>query len=358
MSITLLTGVPGSGKSYFAMNKICELLATHESFLIVSNIDGTNDKIFDRRYLYTKFTLEMLRNDNMKDYLPHLRAQHGLEPSAPIYLFIDECQNYYGPSCKDENAFFFLDYHRHYGVEIFLITQKDTKIRREVEALCETEIRGLPPSLGVLPGYFLYNHKCGGEIFEKIRLKKKQEVFKAYRSFQAGKVKGASYRIWLKVAIPMLIAGGAFYYTIHNLTNRSKKSIEDKKPEIQQPANIKEPLKIDESLQRSVAIPVDQPKKPDFNNLEKHILEYFDIIEYENWKVTYYDKFLKTKIKINFYEFINKYPPSPMNYSYAVSENILMIFVDGGKRVLEYRNDIKNVGVSRDPLITTIGKKM
>lgn len=362
MAITLLTGVPGSGKSYFAVNKIVELLDTKDNFLILSNIDGTKENIFDRRYVFHRFSLEFLRNANMENFLPHLRDEHHLDAEATIYIFIDECQNYYGPSCRDEDAFYFLDYHRHYGVEIFLITQKDTKIRKEVEALCETEIRGLPPTLSLIPGMFVYNHKCGGEIFAKIKLKKKSKVFSAYKSFQAGTIRRGNYTIWLRVLVPLLIAVAAGYYTINNLT-KSKKSKEAVPPvqsemQTQQSKPAKPEINqrvVDSGLE---GIPVDKPKKPQFQELEHNVLEYFDILEYSDWMITIHERYTGNKLRMNFYEFINRFPPSPVGYSYMVSQKVLLIFVDGGRRVLEFRNDVAQVGVSRDPTITTVGKRL
>lgn len=361
MSITLVTGVPGSGKSYYAMDVIARLLESKDKFIIISNIDGTDTNIFDRRYVYVEFSMPMLRNESMCDYLAKLREEHGLDSKNMVYMFIDEAQKYYGADCKDKDQFFFLDYHRHYGIDIYLITQKDTKIRKEAEALCETEIRGVPPSLGILPGYFIYNHKCGGEVFDKIRLKKRQSVFDLYRSFNAGKITKAKYGMYVRIAVPLVLAIAAGFYSYHVLHHNYGASPAQAKEVVNnesKPGNDKQSNAVTGSVAVSKVDDKPAPKvRKRFDELEAPLLEFFDILSYKDYTITFKDKFDNRILIMNFWDFINKFPPSPIRYSYIASKDVLMISVDNGNRFLEFREDVPKVGVSHDPTITTVGSK-
>ncbi|SNZ16730.1 zonular occludens toxin domain-containing protein [Hydrogenobacter hydrogenophilus] len=166
MAIVFITGTPGAGKTYYAVKKLLDDLKK-PSVLVVSNIDGLErDKLsfyFGKEvdnfmYLdeflalcysfagmhydgnYRVGFLTILNVDFWKRYIiPTLYKERDFRK---VVFYLDEFQ-----SIIDEDTDltqvqkFFFDYHRHLGVDIYIITQSIQRMNKAIRNLSEIELR-------------------------------------------------------------------------------------------------------------------------------------------------------------------------------------------------------------------------
>lgn len=153
--INLFTGTPGSGKSLdmarfiFSFNRqkkpvICNFeidkkkLKHPDLFFFVDNIDLTVDFLVD-------FAKKFYKDGKVRE--------------SSIVLVVDECQMMFNsrdwskPDRQAWNKFFQI--HRHYGFDIYLVTQFDSMIDKQIRSLIEYNyIHRKVKNFG-LKGYFL-----------------------------------------------------------------------------------------------------------------------------------------------------------------------------------------------------------
>ena len=95
-------------------------------------------------------------------------------------LLIDEAQKYFPKGFKNNDVLFFFQYHRHLGLDIYLITQDAKLISSRIYSLIEYEIRAFPRSFQ--PGRFVYSKRVMGENVGRLSLPKDNKVFSLYSS--------------------------------------------------------------------------------------------------------------------------------------------------------------------------------
>ena len=189
MAIFICEGKPGSGKSYFAVKYIADYCTIYDEFyekhilkdgyLIVTNIKDLKieHKNFDfwwkklgKKVLTVSFWEEIIKKGGYKK----------------VILIIDEAQKYlYG--LKDKEVFFLFQYHRHLGMDIFLLTQTVKALPKEIVELTEFIYKALPQSRST-PFFFTY-HLIDPTTKEKLgtkRIKKDNRVFRLYTSQELG----------------------------------------------------------------------------------------------------------------------------------------------------------------------------
>lgn len=210
--IEILTGVPGSGKSYFAVYHILKLL--DEGHTVVHNIHGLSDP----RALLVDFGQMPLSADVLFPYFDQLRSSRNLDPQAIIHVYIDEAQRYYPYEYKDPKGVYFFDFHRHHGLNITLISQDIKKLSPKITTLAEYEVRAVKPMFQFTPG-FSYNLLSSGEAFGKKRLPKKPEVFASYTSFTAGTKKTKKSKLIFIVPIFVVVAILAYVAMQYSFAN-------------------------------------------------------------------------------------------------------------------------------------------
>ncbi|MFN3978696.1 MAG: zonular occludens toxin domain-containing protein, partial [Sulfurihydrogenibium azorense] len=177
--ITIIEGVPGSGKTYFAVFKTVEKLnrIKYTKINIITNIENfqVND---DRVHLTTFETQEELFRILNVDYFKE-NYTFNYEYN---FIIVDECQRYfYKMSNKD--VLFFLQYHRHLNCDIFLITQTMRSLPSEIVFLAESFVEAIPRSF-TLKNIFRYNVRdiATKEVIDRFTLPVKSEIFSMYRS--------------------------------------------------------------------------------------------------------------------------------------------------------------------------------
>lgn len=204
MSIEILTGVPGAGKTYYAVHKIWKTLQDHDKkFLILHNIEGL--KVEDHRCISIPWEVGFFHAEAMAARLRGLREEYQLASEDVIHVYVDEAQRFFPPELKDSNVLYFFDYHRHFGVNVTLITQHEKKLTYKITTLAEIEIRAVNNRVNPLGSSFVYKLSSGGEQFGTERLSKDRAVFGLYTSFQAGtgKTKKSSLR-YIVLAVVVL----------------------------------------------------------------------------------------------------------------------------------------------------------
>jgi len=227
--IVLLTGVPGSGKTYRAVHHINELLSNPDN-VVFSNISGFR---FERWLLIhgvEKFRLgsrgyTVLSHGSYVDISPHLVSlgasffsKDNIEKivksekyvNKHCYFFIDECQQYFPHFFKDTSVIFLFDYHRHLGIDIFLITQDVSKICTSIAKLAEYEIRAIPSSLRFTRS-FVYKKMINGEILSRDMLGMKPYIYSMYKSFDnSSSSSSRSYMLYFILFFVFLVFYGFF----------------------------------------------------------------------------------------------------------------------------------------------------
>ena len=235
--ITLLTGFPGSGKTYYAVEKIYSLLTDpnpSEIDIIYSNINGLDFNAFPNSAIdFQKLDLDDLYNyltmlyniykvaknsDNVDDELIKFAKERGYYRA---YFVFDECHDFF--SKDDPIKIFWLTYHRHIFQEILLLTQNKTLINSKYRAVPEIFIEAQPRSKKLFSKQLTYKKFSSfamrkSDFFEKSSLTTQKEVFQLYASGNMSNQKSILSR-YLK-----FILGGfvfmifLFYYLFSNLT--------------------------------------------------------------------------------------------------------------------------------------------
>ena len=136
--IELYEGVPGSGKSYHA---ICEkfLPWVKQGRRLYIAVDGI---YLDRLSLFTGIELSVLEQQITlwKDSVEVLQAFQHVEPGSAV--IIDEAQTVFRSMQKVEPGLLrWLETHRHYGVDILLMSQDFRQMSQGVTRLIEATVK-------------------------------------------------------------------------------------------------------------------------------------------------------------------------------------------------------------------------
>lgn len=146
--IIMFTGLPGSGKSYDAIRKLCDNLRMGR--VIYSNIEGLEDQDCREHIkaltglsdyeLHNQLRLLSISSDaQFNVYNFHSFAEHG------SLIMIDEVHKHYSnrewQSQKNNDLANWASTHRHYGYDVVFITQNTVKVDSHVRSLVEWTYR-------------------------------------------------------------------------------------------------------------------------------------------------------------------------------------------------------------------------
>jgi len=191
--IHIIEGVPGSGKTYYAVKYLLKHFYEYDDFyneyvekknsnvLVITNIEDFKPKHLNLDVLIDRFTLEKFFTvENFEKIQKQYRVKN-------IVLIIDEAQRYFHRKFYNKEVFYFFQYHRHLGVDIFLITQNKNTLAREIVVLSEFIVKALPRSLQ--PNAFIYHFYDteGNKLFTK-SLRKDKKVFNVYSSMKVNEI--------------------------------------------------------------------------------------------------------------------------------------------------------------------------
>lgn len=203
--IELITGKPGSGKTYLAVQRMLELPVG--KYVIWSNIAGLNVDSFPEPSMFKQIPDDIrhwCQKETQIEYAEACREKYG----RPMLVVIDEAQMVF--SEKDSGLKGWLSWHRHLGQDIWLIAQHNRMLHQDYVNLAEYEIRALKSSL---LNMLVYQYRMGGEAFKTMRRRRDRRVFEAYRSFDQSEVAKASFKLyyWGLAALILVILSVLFF---------------------------------------------------------------------------------------------------------------------------------------------------
>lgn len=227
MAIIILSGKPRSGKTYKAVHDLL-MKETQRKFFIFHNINGLKPVAFDNPE-HVKNWQEFIREKELageEDFFC-MEYQEGLAKAVKdkygknVLFVIDESHIWFDKSRKSFKTW--LAMHGHLGQEVWLISQRATMLSSSYRALAEYEIRAKSDHIFNVPFVFLYQKIANGEACGGSWIRKKTEVYQAYKSFQIGMA-----RQHASLLIPMFLAlvfGGGYYLynTVGSIFPESKK---------------------------------------------------------------------------------------------------------------------------------------
>lgn len=222
--LRLVTGKPGSGKTYYAVSYLTKTYCDFDrisnewvlrpDYLVISNIDNLRIDHWNLQKLIDEKGLESIFST---DFVDPLSKQY-----KRIIFIVDECQRYFPAKSEAKipnSVWFFFEYHRHYGIDLILCSQHASSVSRRIVNIAETYIEAAPQTLRMGP-HFRYSlvDVTTGEKISTTLVKPDPSVYLAYRSatVNSGLEKSKSYasRILVIGTLAVIAGLGATVYVI------------------------------------------------------------------------------------------------------------------------------------------------
>jgi len=246
--LKFIAGLPGSGKSYYAVNylskfgkydKLYQTFVIEKPLLIFTNIDKFKLAHKTLESCYAKYG----GPDGFFTCTNFAKIRESY-PEHQIVVIIDEAQEIFPAGYRNNDVLFFFEYHRHYGIDLFLLSNNIPNFCKPILNLCETITEAQPRSKS-LPGVFRYKilDRAGNFLFSQT-VKQKQEVFSIYRSFVADekeKPKNVILHWGVIFAVMLVISVFSFKAFANHMKNRGQKAIINPKPQTAQAAKPVQP---------------------------------------------------------------------------------------------------------------------
>jgi len=187
MSILICDGNPGTGKTLYGVH---HLVTTHYDF---NASEGMYYPKTDQPFVVvTNFEEFALEHESLQDWIAEAGnkdlffseayQEKLFEKHGSIYYLIDEAQKYFPRKYYNEPVFNWFEYHRHFGQQIYLFTQHESKLPKDITCMVEYVIRALPKSRSLWDKYYHYNLMSGRESLGSERILSNQRLFALYKS--------------------------------------------------------------------------------------------------------------------------------------------------------------------------------
>lgn len=212
MAISYITGIPGSGKSYFAVYQIYKEFLEKPKKKGFLNFKKEKPKTSKYQFLYTninQFKFELKDNfipfDNI-DFNFKLNTLYQVYKSVDgkddtlliekakeldlyhVLIVLDEAHNFLNDK-EDEVLKWWLTYHRHLYQDIILITQDFSLIATGYKSIAEYFYKAIPAQLRLFKNKFRYQQFSSYKLYDKDLVNRKgihipilPEVFALYHS--------------------------------------------------------------------------------------------------------------------------------------------------------------------------------
>ncbi|HUH41716.1 MAG TPA: zonular occludens toxin domain-containing protein [Sulfurimonas sp.] len=265
--ISFFTGVPGSGKTYYAVDKIFNNFSTDKEAIkdkkatyeiCYTNINEFNfDKVDNVFYL--DFDDLKRKLSTLHKYYKEKKDDDFLIEKCKEYkiynaLFVlDEAHNFF--DVKDVVLVWWLSYHRHLFHEIILITQNLSLIESKYKAFSEFFYKAFPQSLTLFKTHFKYNVYCNSRmtIVSKsgsIKVKRNKKVFDLYKSGDSINSQNIIFKLLFLALIFLLVVVIVLYFYTQSLKSSpsQSESISDDQLKTEKSHSVKEDLSDNKSL--------------------------------------------------------------------------------------------------------------
>jgi len=218
MALRIIEGVIGSGKTYYAVRHVAKSYFTFNpdlqiwqpkdpQLVIYSNID---------RFALAQPLMPLIDAVGGVASFFNVDYQKTFVQDKKVVYVIDEAQSpqFFHRKFYNPQVFFFFQYHRHLGVDIYLITQDIWSLAKEFRELAEYHIKARRRVQSML-GEFTYFFMCGDEKWKTQTFKPEKQYFQLYQSMQSKEVEklgSASRRYAFIFALLIAVAFLLFYY--------------------------------------------------------------------------------------------------------------------------------------------------
>jgi zona occludens toxin len=210
MAIRIIDGVPGTGKTYYAVKHLLDKYFDYDKSIedyvpkkpvtLISNID---DLALDHISLKEEMNaaggvVEFFKEEYQEQYRHKFESQ--------IVYVIDEAQKLFRKGDRALTPIFgYFEYHRHFGQDIYLITQNSRKIATDIVDLVEYVVRATP-RIRSMVGELKYRWISDGERLKTEAFKPDQRVFNCYKSMDAAESEKIKNPIIKTVVIALCLA--------------------------------------------------------------------------------------------------------------------------------------------------------
>lgn len=210
--IQFVTGIPGSGKSYYGLFSIAINFNTNLS----NNKKFSSYQLSKTKYKYALTNINEVKFDKFDnvialdfDKFKHIliklynhyklgKSDSELEDLVKDEKFfytlivLDECHNFL--SKDDEVLVWWLSYHRHFFQDIILITQDLPLVNKKYKSFSEFYYKAIPSSRKLFNFNMIYHQYTGSQMYKtQLSVKKKlpilKDVFNLYGSGENNKQK-------------------------------------------------------------------------------------------------------------------------------------------------------------------------
>ncbi len=235
--VSLIVGFPGSGKSYYAIDKIYNILTgadkmSNDIDVIYTNINGVKFDLFpDSKVELKKFNIDDFsdylvltyasyqnnkNDDSVDDELIEISKKYGFYRCLIVF---DECHDFFSKEVKEH--IFWLTYHRHLYHEIILLTQNKTLINSKYRAIPEIFIEAQPRSKKLFNSSLSYKKYAAfgmtkKDLFDKQSIKTRNEVFALYQSGNKSNQKSILTKYIFIIVSALVLSIGIFYYLLNS----------------------------------------------------------------------------------------------------------------------------------------------
>lgn len=191
VAIRLFTGLPGTGKTYRVVRDI--LRDSPDRYY--HNVDGF------RLGHPVRWGQDTFNEDWVREHVP-----------AGSVLVLDEAQMLLGR--KDAAFLRLLSYHRHLGIDVWLVCQNRRMLHGDYVALVEVEIRAKPR----VGNMMVYQWSVAGESYRVEVIRVDSGVFDAYKSFEFGGASSHKSKMPYFIGLCMVCAVGIFFLGLRSLS--------------------------------------------------------------------------------------------------------------------------------------------
>jgi len=216
MAIRIITGKPGSGKTFYAVKHLRDKYYKNKNGAWIKDNNITIISNIKNLTLKHKNLEEILKSEDVTIHeFFTVTYQKKYTENKNVVYFIDECQQYFDKRFYNKEVFYYFQTHRHLGHDIYLITQNIQLIPIQIKEVAEIEIHAVPRNISFF-GEFKYTIKSNNEAIDKELLKKDNRIFRLYTSFSRKENERIKNPLVKYVGIAfalLLIASIVFYKT-------------------------------------------------------------------------------------------------------------------------------------------------